>query len=83
MPSPLPLAPPVMVIHETPLAAVHAQPAGVVTRTLAAPPPLGNGALVGAIAKVHAAPLWVTVNVLPAIVIVPVRGEDEGLEVTE
>ena len=38
MPLPLPLAPLVTVIHEAVLAAVHAQPAGLVTATLSASP---------------------------------------------
>ena len=38
MPLPLPLAPLVTVIHDAVLAAVHAQPVGLVTATLAAWP---------------------------------------------
>ena len=38
MPLPLPLAPPVIEIHESFVAAVHPQPAPVVTLTLALPP---------------------------------------------
>ncbi len=40
-PAPLPLAPAVMVIHESLLVAVHAQPVVVVTLTDPDPPPAG------------------------------------------
>src|SRR5437667_9588679 len=44
---PLPLAPPLTVIQEALLAAVHAQPAPAVTATLPAPPAAGYVARVG------------------------------------
>jgi hypothetical protein len=52
--------------------AVHPHPAVVVTLTLPGPPAGGTAWLVGAMAKAHAAS-WMTVNVLSAIVRVPVR----------
>ena len=71
---PLPLAPPVNVIHAALLVAVHAQPAPAVTVTvpLVAADVLSN-ADEGRIVNEHGAPGCVTVNVCPAIVIVPVR----------
>ena len=41
LPLPLPLAPLVMVIHDAPLVAVHAQPVAVVTDTVPVPPAAG------------------------------------------
>jgi hypothetical protein len=76
-PLPLPLAPDVMLIHEALLVVVHAQPLAVDTATgPPAPPVSARDSLVGVIEKSHgaacAAP-WLTVNVSPAIVSVPVR----------
>jgi hypothetical protein len=71
-PSPLPLAPEVMVIHVALLAAVHAQPVAVVTLTEPDPPLAGTLCEVGL--RVNEQPeLCVTVNVWPAMVNVPVR----------
>lgn len=82
MPGPLPLAPALMVIHVALSVAVHPQPVAAVTVTVAlvadAPRLAEAGANVGA----HGAPAWVTVNVLPPIVSVPVRGVVVGLAVT-
>ena len=70
---PLPVAPALRVaIEESLLDADHVQPAAVVTVTLSVPPPEGKLALVGAIENVQPEP-WLTVNVCPAIVSVPVR----------
>jgi len=56
------------------LTAVHAQPAAVVTATVALPPPSRIGRLVVLNANVHGALLaCVTVTVAPATVSVPVR----------
>ena len=49
MPEPEPLAPPVTVMKEALLAAVHAQPACVVTVTLLVPPAAAKLALAGLI----------------------------------
>jgi hypothetical protein len=49
-PFPVPLAPDVMVIHETLLLAVHAQPLAVVTLTEPEPPAAGTVWLVGEMA---------------------------------
>ena len=73
MPLPLPLAPPVIEIHESFVAAFHAQPAPAVTLTLALPPVEVKLFVVGEIEYVQGAPPCVTVNVSPATVIVPVR----------
>ena len=72
VPFPIPDAPAVTVIHELLLAAVHAQPAAVVTAVLPVPPAAGSDWLAGEIVYEHAA-ACVTVNVLPAAVSVPVR----------
>jgi hypothetical protein len=47
VPFPLPLLPDVMVTHESPLDAVHAQPCAAVTLTNALPPEALNDWLVG------------------------------------
>ena len=79
VPLPLPLAALVIVSQLASLVAVHAQPAVVVTATLAVPPPLTIACVVGAAVKLHAAPLCVTVTVCPATVSVPLRDAVEGL----
>ncbi len=73
VPLPLPLVPDVIVIHDVLVDAVHAQPAGAVTLT-GEPGPASSStvSLFGEIEYVHGA-AWVTVNVCPAIVNVPVR----------
>ena len=73
MPLPVPLLPAVMLIQAALVVAIHAQPAPAVTPTLPLPALEINEAVVGVIAYVQGAPLCVTVNVWPAIVIVPVR----------
>lgn len=82
VPFAVPLAPLVNVSHAVLLAAVHAQPVAAVTATLpvtAVAATLADGAdRVG----VHVAPAWVTVNVLPPIVRVPVRAVPSGLAAT-
>jgi len=74
VPFPLPLTPPVTVIHAALLVAVHAQPAPAVTVTV---PLVATDVLRvtadGRIVNEQGAPGWVIVKVLPAIVIVPVR----------
>src|SRR5688500_11325360 len=77
-PLPLPLAPAVMLIHEALLVVVHAQPLAVDTVTGAPTPAVAaTDSLVGAIENAHVAgagAAWLTVNVSPAMVTVPVRG---------
>jgi hypothetical protein len=73
VPDPVPLAPPEIVTHVAPLDAVQVQFADVVTVTVPGPPPVGKVWLVGEIVNEHDVAGWVTENVLPAIVIVPVR----------
>jgi hypothetical protein len=63
----------VIVTHAALLDAVQLQPVEVVSVTLPVPPPTGNAWLAGEIVKVHDVDGWVTLNVFPAIVIVPVR----------
>ena len=82
VPSPEPLAPDVMVSHEAELAAVHEQPASVSTLTVPLVAAAGTEAVTGEMAKLQAWPAWVTVNVWPAIVIVPVRLDVVGFAVT-
>ena len=79
---PLPLAPAVIEIQAAFVAAFHAQPAPAVTLTLALPPVEVKLFVVGEIEYVHGAPPCVTVNVEPAIVIVPVRELAEPFAVT-
>jgi hypothetical protein len=83
VPLPEPLAPDVIVIHESLLTAVQAQPACAVTAELPAPPLGPNCALEGWIEKLHAAAAWSTVKVRPAPVIDPDRGLVVGLAATE
>lgn len=73
VPDPVPLAPLVMVTHVDPLDAVQLQFDDVVTVTVPVPPLAGSVALVGEMVNVQGAAGCVTVNVCPAIVIVPVR----------
>ena len=73
LPGPEPVFPKVIVIKAALLAAVHEQPAVVLTATLALPPLAGNAWLVGEIEYVQVAAAWVTVKVCPAMVSVPVR----------
>jgi hypothetical protein len=76
LPGPLPLAPDVTVSHPVLLlVAVQLQPAWVVTPTLPVPPGSATDCDVEASEYVQAAAAWLTVNVLPPIVSVPLRGE--------
>ena len=69
---PDPVAPLVIAIHWSVVAAVHAHPVAVTTLNVPVLLPTGADRDVGFSANVHPCP-WVTVNVRPAIVIVPVR----------
>jgi len=64
----------VIVIHAALLVAAHVHPAPAVTGTAPVNPPAPTVAETGEIEGTHGAPAWVTVNVLPATVSVPVRG---------
>jgi hypothetical protein len=75
----LPLAPLVTVSQPSLLLAVHAQPVAAVTVRVPDPPPATAFAEAGAIVGAQGAPAWVTVNVLPPIVTVPVRAVVVGL----
>ena len=61
------------VIHVGVPELVHVHPAEVVTVIVPVPPGCGGVNDRGATVKLHAAPFWVTVNVLPAIVRLAVR----------
>jgi hypothetical protein len=71
-----------MVIHDTLLAAVQAQPVAAVTVTVALPPAAVAFADVAEIVGAHGVPACVTVNVAPAIVRVPVRLVEPALAAT-
>jgi hypothetical protein len=69
----VPLAPLVIVIHETGDVADQAHPEGAVTVTVPVSPPAAIDALDGEIVGVHVTADCVTVNVFPPIVSVPLR----------
>ena len=73
-PFPVPVAPALIVIHAALLVAVQPQPVTAVTVTV--PPPAAAATLAdaGEIVELHGTPAWLTVNVLPPTVKVPVRG---------
>jgi hypothetical protein len=74
VPPPVPLLPPVTLIHEALLVAVQLQPAGAVTCTLPDPPPDATERLTGEMEKEQLiAPASVTVKVCPATLMDPVR----------
>ena len=81
---PVPLAPAVIVSHiGAVLVAVQVQAlAAAVTPTVPVPAAALGALLVGASVNVHTTPACVTVNVCPAIVSVPVRGDGLGLAAT-
>jgi len=85
VPLPLPDAPDVTTIHETGLVAVQLHPVPPVTVTLVVSPAAATLRLTELIMNVHGAvaPLWVTVNVCPAIVKVPLRPVELALAETE
>ena len=80
---PLPLAPALIVIQASLLAAVQLHPVPAVTVTV---PVVATDVVrfeeVGAIVNVQGAPAWVTVNVCPPIVSVPVRDVVPAFAVT-
>jgi len=68
VPVAVPLAPPVTVIQLTLLVALHAHPLVVVTIVLPGPPAAAKLCEVDDNVKLHATPLWVTVNTrVPAV----------------
>jgi hypothetical protein len=81
-PSPVPVAPALIVIHAAVLVDVHAQPVAAVTVMVPVPARPETVAAAGAIVGAHGAPACVTVNVLPPTVRVPVRGEVVGFAAT-
>lgn len=78
VPLPARFDPFVTVIHELLLSAVHRQPVCVVIEAVNEPPNDDTDSVVGVTANVHST--CVTVNVWPAIVIVPVRLDPLKLE---
>jgi hypothetical protein len=79
-PLPEPDAPVVTVSHPVLLlTAVHAQPVGAVTATVPVLLPEPRLCDVGEMVSVQVMPAWVTVNVCPATVSVPVRDEVDPL----
>ena len=70
---PLPAAPVLTVIHVALLVAVQAQPVPAVTATVPVIPADVTAADAGEIEGAQTAAAWLTVNVLPPIVSVPVR----------
>ena len=79
---PLPVAPAVMVIHAALLVAVHAQPVAAVTVTRAGAAGRGDARRCRGNRGRTGRAAWVTVNVLPPIVSVPVRAVVSGLAAT-
>ncbi len=75
VPGPLPVAPPVTESQVWPLVAVHAHPDPVFTPVVLEPPVAAIDRPVGDKAKLQPDAAWLTVNVFPAIVNVPVLGE--------
>jgi hypothetical protein len=71
---PLPLAPPMTVIQEALLVAVHVQPLATVTGTVPLKVPATAVPDIGEIVATQGVPACVTVNVLPPIVRIPLRG---------
>jgi hypothetical protein len=81
VPLPLPLAPLVTVSQPALLVAVHPQPASAVTAVDPVPPPTAIDWLAGEIEYVQLPAAWLTVNVCPATVSVPLRGDAVGFAV--
>ena len=79
---PLPGVPDVMVIQDTLVVAVHAQPAVVATSIAPVDAAAGSAMDDGVSVSVHAAPACVTVSVCPPTVIVPVRPVGEVFAAT-
>ena len=73
LPLPLPEAPAVTVIHAALLTADHVHEVLAVTPTVKVPPAELADWLAGEMLKVQPAAAWVTVNVFPPAVILPVR----------
>jgi hypothetical protein len=73
VPLPVPLDPLTTLTHPALLAAVHPQPAVVVTATLPDPPAAANACDAGEMLNEHPTPDWVTVKVRPATVSVALR----------
>jgi hypothetical protein len=73
LPEPVPAVPLEIVTHDAPLVAVQLHPEDVVTMTVPLPPAADSDWLVGEIVYAQAVAAWLTENVLPPAVTVPVR----------
>ncbi len=82
LPEPVPAAPPAIVTHDAPLVAVQLHPELVVTLTVPLPPAADSDRLAGEIVYAQAVAAWLTVNVLPPAVTVPVRETVLGFAAT-
>ena len=82
VPEPVPAVPLEIVTHDAPLVAVHAHPELVVTMTVPLPPAADSDRLAGEIVYAHAVAAWLTENVLPPAVTVPVRETVPGFAAT-
>jgi len=82
LPEPVPAAPPVIVTHDAPLVAVQLHPELVVTLTVPLPPAADRDRLAGASVYAQGVAAWLTENVLPPAVTVPVRATVPGFAAT-
>jgi len=82
VPLALPLAPEVIVTHDSPVVAVHGHPAGVVTSTAPDPPLAGIVWLVGESSTAQTVPDWVTRTMMPLIVMSACRTDGAEFAVT-
>ena len=73
LPEPVPLVAPEIVTHDAPPVAVQLHPGAVVTVTVPLPPAADSAWPVGERVYEQGAPAWLTVNVAPPTVTVPVR----------
>ena len=73
LPEPVPAVPLEIVTHDAPLVAVQLHPEVVVTMTVPLPPAADSDWLVGEIAYEQGIAAWLTENVLPPALTVPVR----------
>src|SRR6185312_13244974 len=78
VPFPEPAAPAVMESHVSLLVAVHVHPIGALTATSLLPPAAAKAVPPGEIVSLQGTPSCVALNVLPAIVTLPLRGVMPG-----
>ena len=82
LPEPVPAAPLEIVTHVAPLVAVQLHPGVVVTLTVPLPPAADSDRLAGVIAYAQDVAAWLTENVLPPTVTVPLRATVPGFAAT-